>query len=165
MNITIEIAKERGDWDSVKSVNSDMMASILQNIMNRYDNFRVVKEIEVSILFTDNEGITSLNAEFRNVKKPTNVLSFPDLDINWRQLLEFKPNPDYMYLGDIAFGYEKIKQEAEEKSIKFVDHFKHLFIHAILHLIGYDHNDDEEAEIMESLEVEILKDYNIASPY
>ena len=70
-----------------------------------------------------------------------------------------------MYLGDIAFGYEVIALEAKNKLISFQDHFKHLVIHAILHLIGYDHIKDKDAQAMESLEIQILEGIGIKSPY
>ena len=165
MNIKIEIATESDDWNSRKEINKQIISDITKNIINRYKNLKTIREIELSILLTDDKKMLSLNSEFRGVGKPTNVLSFPDLEINWRHLLEFRPDADYMYLGDVAFGYETVKKEAEEKQINFEDHFKHLLIHGILHLIGYDHIEDEEAEIMEGLEIEILSDYNIKSPY
>ena len=107
----------------------------------------------------------SLNNEFRNKDKATNVLSFSDIEIGWRKIVEFIPDSDYMYLGDIAFGYEVIVLEAKNKLISFQDHFKHLVIHAILHLIGYDHIKDEDAQAMESLEIQILEGIGIKSPY
>lgn len=165
MNIKIEIATELDNWNSKKKINKKIISDITRNIINRYKNLKTIKEVELSVLLTYDKKMLALNSEFRNVGKPTNVLSFPDLEINWRHLLEFKPDTDYMYLGDIAFGYETVEKESEQKQIDFEDHFKHLLVHAILHLIGYDHVEDEEAEIMEALEIEILSDYNIKSPY
>ena len=165
MNITTEIATECLDWHSKQEINTELFANIVKNILNRYDGFKVVKELELSVLLTDDARMQSLNKEFRGVEKSTNVLSFPDLEINWQELLEFQPDDDYMYVGDIAFGYQTVANEAKTKMISFEDHFKHLLIHAILHLIGYDHIDDEDAQIMEALEIEILSNYNIKSPY
>jgi probable rRNA maturation factor len=70
-----------------------------------------------------------------------------------------------MYLGDIASSYQTIKHEATLKSIGFQDHFKHLVIHAILHLIGYDHMNEEESKAMENIEIEVLDSFGIDSPY
>jgi probable rRNA maturation factor len=165
MKITTEIATECSDWHSKQAINTELFANITQNILNRYGGFKVVKDLELSVLLTDDAKMQSLNKEFRGVEKSTNVLSFPDLEINWQELLEFQPDGDYIYLGDIAFGYETVAAEAKNKMISFEDHFKHLLIHAILHLIGYDHVDDEDAQIMEALEIEILSNYNIKSPY
>lgn len=165
MNIKVEIASDYSKWHLRKEINSDLFADIVEDILKRYNNFNVVKEVEVSILLTDDSKMKSLNKEFRGVEKSTNVLSFPDLDVNWKLLLEFKPDDNYIYLGDIAFGYQIVFDEAESKKISFEDHFKHLLIHAILHLLGYDHIEDDEAQIMEALEIDILKNYKIKSPY
>ncbi|KAJ6645140.1 Endoribonuclease YbeY [Pseudolycoriella hygida] len=94
----------------------------------------------------------NLNSQFCGKGKATNVLSFPDIELDFRHLLEFTPNLDYMYLGDIAFGYEIIQSEAISQNKSFRDHFMHLLVHSILHLLGFDHQDDEEAIIMENLE-------------
>lgn len=165
MIIKIEISLDKHNWTLHKEINSTVISTITRSIINRYKNLTIVKKIELSILLTDNKRMLILNSQFRSIKKSTNVLSFQDLDINWRYILEFRPDVNYMYLGDIAFGYEIVKQEAEKKRICFMDHFKHLLVHAILHLIGYNHIKDEEAEVMEALEVEILDEYNVKSPY
>jgi probable rRNA maturation factor len=165
MNITIEIAREHEAWQSIKNINVQLFTDVTGKILYRYENLKNVNEVELSVLLTDDAKMQSLNKEFRAVEKATNVLSFSDLEINWKHLLEFKPDADYMYLGDIAFGYQTVANEAETNAISFEDHFKHLLIHAILHLIGYDHIEDEEARIMEMLEIEILSIYNIKSPY
>ena len=165
MNIVVEIAQEEEKWDAHHELNVDCATEIVKKILQKYPNFSKANEIELSLLFTNDTKIKSLNNEFRNKNKATNVLSFPDIEINWRSILEFEVNNEYMYLGDVAFSYETIKQEALLKSISFEDHFKHLLIHAILHLIGYDHMNDEEAEVMETIETEILNSFGIKSPY
>ena len=121
MNIKVEIASELDDWSLFKEINIALISDITKNIINRYKNLKIVKEIELSVLLTDDKKMLSLNSEFRGVEKPTNVLSFQDLEINWRHLLEFKPDADYMYLGDIAFGYETIAAEAKNKMISFLE--------------------------------------------
>ena len=68
-------------------------------------------------------------------------------------------------LGDLAFGYEAIDDEAKEQKIIFHDHFTHLAVHGILHLLGYDHIEDDAAEIMEGIEIKILQETGIANPY
>ncbi|KAJ6645026.1 Endoribonuclease YbeY, partial [Pseudolycoriella hygida] len=107
----------------------------------------------------------NLNKQFRGEEKATNVLSFPDIELDFRHLLEFIPNLHYMYLGDIAFGYEIITSEAMTQNKTFKDHFIHLLVHGILHLLGFDHQNDEEADVMEKLEAEILNGFAIDSPY
>ena len=165
MNIIIEIAKDVEDWDKYPELNSEYFSEIVQRILVKYPNFAKVREFVLSILLTNDTKMQLLNNEFRGKDKTTNVLSFPDLEINWRKIVEFSVDTEYMYLGDIAFSYQVVAQEARLKLISFQDHFKHLLIHAILHLIGYDHMDEEEAQAMETLEIEILNSFGIASPY
>ncbi|MDP4708691.1 MAG: rRNA maturation RNase YbeY [Rickettsiaceae bacterium] len=165
MNIIVEIAQEYKDWEQCSELTPEYFAKVVERIFLRYPNFSKVQEVELSILLTEDKKIKLLNNEFRGKDKATNVLSFPDTEIDWRRIVEFKVNSEYMYLGDIAFSYQVIKEESLSKSIDFQDYFKHLLIHAILHLLGYDHMHDEEAEAMEAMEIEILDSFGIKSPY
>lgn len=165
MKIDVEIAIEYGKWDELPEFSPEYFAKTASSVLSSYPNFAKVSEFELSVLLTEDKKMAELNNQFRNKNKATNVLSFPDMEINWRRILEFKTNSDYIYLGDIAFGYETIEREASEKLISFQDHFRHLLVHSILHLIGFDHIDDEDAEAMENIEVEILKSFGIKSPY
>lgn len=165
MKINIEIIKNYPYWKDHKFITKILLKKVVANIINRYSNLKVVKEFELSLLLTDNGQMLSLNKQFRGKEKATNVLSFPDIELDFRHLLEFTPDIDYMYLGDIAFGYETMYNEAISQNKTFENHFIHLFIHSILHLLGFDHQDDQEADVMERLEIEILNDFAIASPY
>lgn len=165
MKFTIEIAQDNYEWDSYKEINPKLFEEILEEVLKNYPNFSKVQNIELSILLTNDKRIKKLNQEFRNENSATNVLSFPDLDIDFSQILEFKPDLDYIYLGDIAFAFETISEEVKKKNIPFLNHFKHLFVHSTLHLLGYDHMNDTEAEIMQDIEVKILKKLSIPSPY
>ena len=165
MNIIVEIAQEHKEWDQYSELNPEYFAQIVERVLSRYPNFSRVQEVELSVLLTDNTKIKLLNNEFRGKDKATNVLSFPDIEIDWRRIVEFEVDSEYMYLGDIAFSYQVIKEESSLKSIDFQDYFKHLLIHAILHLIGYDHMEEDEANAMETIEVEVLDSFSIVSPY
>lgn len=167
MKFTIEIAEDNNEWDSYKEINPKLFEEILGEVIKNYPNpnFSQVQNIELSILLSNDKRIKKLNQEFRNENSATNVLSFPDLDIDFKQILEFKPDLDYIYLGDIAFAFETIYEETKKKNIPFLNHFKHLLVHSILHLFGYNHIKDDEAEIMQSIEVKILKRLSIPSPY
>lgn len=165
MNIVVEIAKDFKNWNKYPEFNPGYFSETVHRIVVKYPNFSKVKEFELSILLTNDIKIQSLNNRFRGKDKPANVLSFPDMEIDWRKIVEFSVDIEYMYLGDIAFGYQVIAREAKLKLISFQDYFKHLLIHAILHLIGYDHKDDEEAQEMEALEIDILNSFGLASPY
>lgn len=119
-------------------------------------------DAELAIMLTDDAGIRTLNQNWRGIDKPTNVLSFPAL-----QPPEGADEPDDMprMLGDIAIAYETTRREADEEEKTFANHLSHLAIHGFLHLVGYDHEKDDEAEEMEALEREILATLGIADPY
>ncbi len=107
---------------------------------------------EIALLLTNDTTIQALNARFRDNDKPTNVLSFPSAD-----------NDEF--IGDIALALETCVTEAEENEIALRDHTAHLIIHGMLHLVGYDHHSDLDAEKMERREIDILKRLDIADPY
>ena len=113
MKFTIEIAQDNDEWDSYKEINPKVFEEILEEVLKNYPNFSKVQNIELSILLTNDKRIKKLNQEFRNENSATNVLSFPDLDIDFSQILEFKPDLDYIYLGDIAFAFETISEEVK----------------------------------------------------
>lgn len=119
-------------------------------------------DAELAIMLTDDAGIRTLNQNWRGIDKPTNVLSFPAL-----QPPEGADEPDDMprMLGDIAIAYETTRREADEEEKSFANHLSHLAIHGFLHLVGYDHEKDDEAEEMEALEREILATLGIPDPY
>ncbi len=157
MKFTIEIAQDCKNWNNIKEINVKLIEYFLNKIIQRYSNFKILKEIELSVLLTSDHKIQKLNKEFRNKDSATNVLSFPDVEIDFSKISEFVPDdPNYLYLGDIAFAFETIQKESIEYNIEFINHFNHLLVHSILHLIGYDHQNDQEAQIMENLEDEIL---------
>jgi len=110
-------------------------------------------EGELVILLTDNAHVRDLNARFRGKDTATNVLSFP-APPNARDLL-----------GDIALAYGVCAAEAEAQGKSLADHLRHLTVHGVLHLFGYDHEIDSEAEAMETLERRILAGLGVADPY
>jgi probable rRNA maturation factor len=118
-------------------------------------------DAELAIMLTDDAGIRTLNANWRGIDKPTNVLSFPALQPTGPSLLGDPPR----MLGDIAIAYETTRREADDEGKAFDHHLSHLAIHGFLHLIGYDHETDEEAGEMENLEREILARLGIPDPY
>jgi probable rRNA maturation factor len=117
-------------------------------------------DLEVSVNLSDDKGVQELNRDYRGKDKPTNVLSFEQYDPDMPSL----PGEAIM-LGDIVLAYETIEREAKEQEKSFADHFTHLLVHGTLHLLGYDHIDDEEAEEMEALEIKILAGFHIENPY
>ena len=120
-----------------------------------------VGETELAIMLTDDTGIRTLNRNWRGIDKPTNVLSFPALQPSGARGPEDAPR----MLGDIAIAYETARGEADDEQKPFDHHLSHLAVHGFLHLIGYDHENDDDAETMEALEREILAQLGIPDPY
>jgi len=126
---------------------------------------------EISMLACDDTRIRGLNAEFRGKDTPTNVLSWPawDLSAETPGAMPEPPEPgtedDPEGLGDMALAYETCAREAEEQGKSLDDHVTHLVVHSLLHLLGYDHETDAEAAVMEETEVAILAQLGIADPY
>jgi probable rRNA maturation factor len=120
--------------------------------------------VEVAVRLTDDVEVQTLNRDFRGKDKPTNVLSFPQVQDD---LLEGLANSDdgEILLGDIVLARETCAREADEKGVSLIDHATHLIIHGTLHLVGYDHMDDASAGAMEALEVKALASLGIANPY
>ena len=115
------------------------------------------KRTTLSIIATDNAHMCKLNADFRNKPIPTNILSFSDGSIDQTR--------DEFHLGDIFLGYEIINKEAKTKNIPLKNHLNHLIVHGVLHLLGYEHEDEIQAQIMENKEKKILGIFNIPNPY
>jgi len=121
------------------------------------------KAIEVNIMLSGDEKVKELNRQFMGKNKPTNVLSFPNSDLTLKNYREFPK--EKILLGDIVLAFETISREAKKQQKPFANHLRHLVIHATLHLAGYDHMEPEQAEIMEALEIKLLKNYSIKNPY
>ncbi|MEY3260449.1 MAG: hypothetical protein RIT46_1278 [Pseudomonadota bacterium] len=107
----------------------------------------------VVVMLTDNEAVQALNGRFRGQDKPTNVLSFP------------APHNLEGHLGDIALALGVCVREADEQGKSLADHLCHLTVHGTLHLLGYDHETDAEAELMEGLERTLLAGLGVTDPY
>ncbi|WP_426266996.1 rRNA maturation RNase YbeY [Sphingomonas sp. LHG3443-2] len=124
---------------------------------------QAVRPVELSVVLTSDEEVRSLNAEWRGKDKPTNVLSFPQAEPDELDGAA-TPGPELM-LGDIVLARETCAREAEEKALPLPDHAAHLLVHGTLHLLGYDHMDDETAEDMEAREIRALARLGLANPY
>ena len=112
---------------------------------------------ELCIHLADDAHIQTLNARWRGFDKPTNVLSFPAAER--AQLAQAR------LLGDIVLAYETMAREAEDEGKPLADHYRHLVVHGFLHLLGFDHEIDAEAQAMEAMETRILAQLGVADPY
>lgn len=151
MGVSVDITVEAGDWKNL----SGAEAAIERALNAVSDEFQSLSA-EYSVLLTDDAHMRVLNKTWRKIDKPTNVLSFPAPE-------EAKSTQGL--LGDIVLAFETVMREAEEESKQPLDHLTHLTVHGSLHLFGHDHQDDAEAEIMETREREILARLGIADPY
>ena len=134
---------------------------IITKVMNHLE---ISAKLEISILLTNDKEIAILNKNYRNKDKPTNVLSFPNLSLEEIQNLH-KQSPYPIMLGDIALAFETVLSEAKIENKLFLHHFYHLVVHGTLHLLGYDHEKDVDAERMQEKEIAILKTLNVTDPY
>lgn len=155
MNFELEITIDDTRWPDI----ADLKELATQAISSAYAESQCDLEIDfvVSLLFCSDSRIQDLNREWRSQDKATNVLSFPapqDLVID-----------DCLVLGDLALSYETVFRESEIEEKKIVDHLSHLIIHGFLHLLGFDHETESDAEEMEWIERRSLAKIGIMDPY
>jgi len=121
--------------------------------------------VEISVRLTSDNEVRSLNREYRRKDEPTNVLSFPMVEPNLIDTIGRKSDLAETLLGDIVLAHGVCAAEADERGVSLEDHTTHLIVHGALHLLGYDHMTDDEAEAMEAIEHAALADLGIADPY
>jgi probable rRNA maturation factor len=153
MSLTIETRVDCASWSALAGLDA-MIAESLQAALDESGD--VLREgAEVSLLFCDDARIRELNRRYRGQDKPTNVLSFPGPD----------PIETAHVLGDIAIAHETVAREALEQGKTLGHHCRHMIIHGFLHLLGYDHEVETEAEAMEAMEIRILRRLGVDNPY
>jgi probable rRNA maturation factor len=145
MSVKFDLNIDSKEWKEFKP------RPIIKNALAEIAKYEDIDACEVSILLTNDVAIQVLNSDYRGFDKPTNVLSFPQ--------------DDEVLLGDIAMAYETLAREAGEQDKTFHDHFTHLFVHGVLHLLGYDHEEKHDQEDMEKQEINILHGLGIQNPY
>jgi probable rRNA maturation factor len=162
----LEIAIEADEeWDSSCSwdelVRSAAEAAIAESAFPQLATSG--REVELSVRLARNDEVQALNGQWRGKDKPTNVLSFPLLDK--RELQQANVAGPELLLGDIILAHGVCRSEASEKGVSVEQHATHLVVHGTLHLLGYDHLDENEAADMEAREIRALKRLGIANPY
>lgn len=155
MNLQIDIAVEAGDWpdESVLGDKAERACTATFAELGIEPS-----QSELSLVFTDDASIQDLNREWRGKDKATNVLSFPAFEVS---LVDALPP----MLGDVILAFETVSREAALEDKPFEHHLTHLLVHGLLHLLGYDHENDADAEEMEGLERKILERLSVPDPY
>lgn len=164
--MSIDVSIEDGRWEAagLEALAERACAAVFDHLA--LDG----EDVDVSVLGCDDARIMILNADFRQKDKATNVLSWPSAERAAAGAGEMpaKPEPDAFgecELGDIAISYDTCVREADEAGKSLADHATHLLVHGILHLLGFDHERDLDATLMEGMETEILGKMGIADPY
>ncbi|MBI0476296.1 rRNA maturation RNase YbeY [Sphingomonas sp. MA1305] len=121
--------------------------------------------VEISLRLTSDDEVHVLNRQYRHKDKPTNVLSFPMVQPDLIDTVSQNSDDGELLLGDIVLAHGVCAAEAAERGIGVADHATHLMVHGVLHLLGYDHIEDDEAEGMEEIERQALATLGIADPY
>ena len=155
MSLTLSMLVEGGGWEAAGD-----FEPLTEKVLAKAESLcgvKLMSEAEVSLLLCNDARIREINRDWRGLDKPTNVLSFPAAP---KEVLAKSP-----MVGDIAVAFEIVTREAADEGKTFADHYAHMIVHGFLHLVGYDHETDAEAEEMEALEIRILGELGIADPY
>lgn len=156
--LDVDVLLDAGVWPEFDDLSGSIAAAARALAAHRA--FDDCPPATAAIALSSDATVHRLNAEYRGKDKPTNVLSFPAPNA-------FAGTDDdaAMVLGDIVLAEETVRSEAADLALPLADHVRHLAVHGILHLLGYDHETDDEAGEMEALEIEILASIGVADPY
>ena len=153
--VALETVRDTDLWDALpdaEAIVADAVAAAFAEA-----KLKALPDAELAVTLSDDARVAALNGEWRDKPKPTNVLTFP--------AVEPDETADAPMLGDVILAFETVDREAREEGKSLSDHVSHLVVHGVLHLFGYDHLDDEEAEEMEALETRALARLGVADPY
>jgi probable rRNA maturation factor len=165
MDDLVEISIEDDRW-----IDIDLERLALKAFSVVLAELELSSDWQISVLACDESRITVLNSEFRDKPKATNVLSWPAFELAPEKSGDAPILPEVSEfgdssLGDIAISFDTCQREADAERILLTDHVLHLLIHGCLHLLGYDHETDADAQLMEGLESHLLEKMGIADPY
>lgn len=154
---SIEVTVEAAAWHSAVTDPDQLCRRAVAAVLRQ--ELASTDDVEVSVMLADDSRVQVLNREFRGQDRPTNVLSFPTGELGGA--MPGRP----VLLGDVVLALETARREAERDGKALGAHVTHLVVHGTLHLLGYDHEDDAEAELMEAREIEVLAGLGVADPY
>lgn len=161
---TVVLTVAAAEWRAAIDNLEERCARIVKETLERSTVVPWLQRGEISLLLTDDDEIRDLNSRYRQRDQSTNVLSFPNVDLEQGKALS-SPPPGPVLLGDIAMSFQRLAAEAAERNKSMLDHFAHLLVHGTLHLLGYDHQEDGEADVMEGMEEIVLSNLGMAAPY
>ncbi len=154
LSLYIDVVQDGGDWTAVAGTD-ELVRGAAAALAAELD----LTGSEACVALSNDAQVAELNKSYRGKGAPTNVLSFPAAPT-----IPIDEN-DARFLGDVVLALETLQREAGDLGLPVEHHMQHLVVHGLLHLLGYDHGTDEEAQAMEALEVRILKRLGIADPY
>ena len=157
--MSVDVVIEAEDWDAAG------LEAVAERACGAALDWLGCTGAEVVVLGCDDARIAALNADFRGKPRATNVLSWPSVEHAPRAPGARPAPPEVDELGDIAIAFQTCRDEAAAQGKTLADHAAHLLVHAVLHLAGYDHENDPDAEAMEAAECAILATIGIPDPY
>jgi probable rRNA maturation factor len=150
-----------GDWETLAARAAE--AALAETLFGEWLDWPVV--IEIAVRLASDDEVRTLNRQYRQKDKSTNVLSFPMVQPDLLETVTQNSDDGEVILGDIILAHGVCAAEAAERGISVEDHASHLIVHGVLHLLGYDHMGDAEAEAMEEMERAALADLGLHDPY
>ncbi len=166
VKLSVNITIDDDRWNDLELDYYAILESITQHCLSvanlAIELEKIDASVEASLCLTDNNRIRELNRQFRGKDSPTDTLSFPCFET---ELLSEAKLIGFVALGDIVLSYDRSVEDCEHCCFDLTKHIKHLIIHSTMHLLGYDHQIDKEAEEMESLEAIVLERLGIDNPY
>lgn len=163
--IQIELSREKpwpeADWEALAT--RAALAAVERTPHGELATTRAL--VEISVRLTSDEEVRQLNAQYRGKDRATNVLSFPMIQRDLLDTVTQNSDDGEVLLGDIVLAHGVCAGEAAERGIGVDQHLSHLMVHGVLHLLGYDHQGDLEADAMEAIERDALASLGIADPY
>lgn len=161
LNHRIDVSVQDPQWETLGNIES-LIVNVAKSTLNSaiLPKVAFARELEASIVLANDDLVKILNREYRKKDKPTNVLTFASLDAG-----DVTPEGEILNLGDVIISFQTIEREAQEQGKFMLDHLKHMTVHGVLHLLGYDHQTDAQANDMETLEIRILEQLGVQNPY
>ncbi|MGB8274644.1 MAG: rRNA maturation RNase YbeY [Alphaproteobacteria bacterium] len=158
----IAVTVQSGDWDARVPGGQDLCRRAADAAVREGAHGLDGRAVELAVVLADDDFVRTLNRTYRHQDKPTNVLSFPS---GFLAGGSGDPGHGALALGDVVIALSTLCREAADQGKPIQDHLAHLVVHGVLHLLGYDHDEETEAQAMEALETRLLAGLGVADPY